>query len=78
MESRSRSLIKAITWRITALIITVSVVLIATGDTDLAAAVGLADALVKITLYYLHERAWNRVSNGRGRPHIAQPEIETA
>ena len=76
MESRSRSLLKAISWRITALIVTVSVVLAITGDTDKAVAVGVVDALIKITLYYLHERVWNRVSIGRGRPQIAGPEIQ--
>ena len=78
MESRRRSLTKAMSWRITALIVTVSVVLVATGDTEIAAVVGLGDALVNIVLYYMHERVWNRVSIGRGRTQRAQPEIETA
>ena len=78
MESRSRSLIKAVTWRVTALIVTVSVVLIVTKDTDIAVAVGVADALGKIALYYLHERLWNRLGIGRGRPQRPPTEIETA
>ena len=78
MESRSRSLIKAISWRVTALIVTVGVVLVVTGDTDLAAAVGVADALIKIALYYLHERVWNRVGIGRGGSQTPQTKIEPA
>jgi uncharacterized membrane protein len=31
----------------------------------MAALVGLADATVKIALYYLHERAWDRAGFGR-------------
>lgn len=64
-ESRSRSLVKALSWRVVALAATVSVVLVATGEVRFAAMVGAADALAKIGLYYLHERAWNRTDLGR-------------
>ena len=65
-ESHSRSLVKAFSWRVISLIITVAVVQIITGDAGIAAVVGAADALVKIGLYYLHERVWNRINLGRG------------
>ncbi|RME24832.1 MAG: DUF2061 domain-containing protein [Deltaproteobacteria bacterium] len=65
MESRKRSIAKAISWRILAVLITTSVVFLASGRLDLAAEVGLADTAIKIVIYYLHERAWNRISYGR-------------
>jgi len=42
------------------------------GELRSAAAIGLADTLVKVGVYYGHERAWNRVRFGRG----LQPEYE--
>ena len=63
-DSRGRSIAKALSWRVTALIITVSIVWVMTGEAVFAAGVGAADALFKIVLYYLHERAWNRSSFG--------------
>ena len=68
LESRPRSLIKALSWRVTALVVTMSIVLVVTGELRFAAIVGGMDALFKIGLYYFHERAWNRFSFGRGGP----------
>jgi uncharacterized membrane protein len=42
-----------------------TVVWVVTGEAKFAAAIGAADAAVKIGLYYLHERAWNRSNFGR-------------
>ena len=64
-ESHRRSLAKALSWRVTALIVTMAVAWVVTGDAKFAAAIGAADAAVKIGLYYLHERAWNRSNFGR-------------
>ena len=75
-ESRLRSLIKALSWRVLALIVTVTVVWVVTGNTDMAATVGGADALVKIGLYYLHERVWNRISFRQGARGVGTAERE--
>jgi len=64
-ESRSRSLIKALTWRLEAILVTVVGFGIATGDWTLSAEVGIAVNLIKMALYYLHERLWDRLSWGR-------------
>ena len=64
-DSHTRSLIKALSWRVSAFIITVSVVLVLTGEAAFAAAIGIADAAIKIGIYYLHERVWNRTNFGR-------------
>ena len=39
-----------------------------TGDLRVAAAIGLTEVVTKMVLYYLHERAWNRIRLGRGAP----------
>lgn len=67
-DSHSRSIVKALSWRVLATAITVSVVLIITGKIRLAAEIGLLDTLIKLGVYYLHERIWNRVPYGRVKP----------
>ena len=64
-DSRVRSILKALSWRITALIVTSIVVWVITGSLEFAAAVGAADTLIKLGLYYVHERLWNRSRFGR-------------
>ncbi len=65
MESAARSLAKAVSWRIVGLAVTLVVALAVTGDYRVALAVGLSDTLVKVLIFYAHERAWNRISFGR-------------
>lgn len=65
MESHLRSVTKAITWRVVGLAITASTVWVVTGEPGIAATVGIADTLLKIGSFYMHERAWNRSKFGR-------------
>ena len=64
-DSRGRSVLKALTWRVVALVITVGIVWLVTGEPGIAAAVGGIDAGVKLVAYYMHERAWDRSAFGR-------------
>lgn len=59
-----RHLAKAITWRIVASITTFAIGWIVTGSLDFGMAIGAADVVIKIVLYYLHERAWYHSSFG--------------
>ena len=65
VDSRTRSVVKALSWRITALIVTSIVVWVITGSLEFAAAVAGADTLIKIVLFYFHERIWIRAKFGR-------------
>jgi uncharacterized membrane protein len=65
MDTHRRSLLKALSWRITAWAITTLVAWALTGEARFALALGLADSTVKILAYYSHERLWNRVGFGR-------------
>ena len=71
-ETRRRSVAKALSWRILAGIITSCVALGMTGELGFAAKIGLIDTLVKLLIYFLHERIWNRISYGR----ITAPDYE--
>lgn len=60
-----RSLAKAVSWRVTGSIDTMLLSWLFTGDLRIAAAIGLTEVITKMVLYYVHERAWNRISLGR-------------
>ena len=65
ISSLSRSGAKAITWRAIATTTTMTLVYVFTGEADLSLGIGLLDVLTKLALYFLHERAWDRVWYGR-------------
>ncbi|MCU7839882.1 MAG: DUF2061 domain-containing protein [Candidatus Thiodiazotropha sp. (ex Troendleina suluensis)] len=65
VEKPVRSLVKALSWRVTGSIDTILLSWLFTGDLTIAAAIGLTEVMTKMVLYYLHERAWNRISLGR-------------
>lgn len=64
METRSRTIIKTLSWRFFATIITASLGYILTGSWEFAAKIGLADTSIKLLAYYVHERAWVRLGKG--------------
>jgi adenylylsulfate kinase len=65
ISSLSRSMAKAVTWRVIATTTTMFLVYIFTGELALSLGVGFFDVLMKLAFYFLHERAWDRVSYGR-------------
>lgn len=64
MESRLRTLLKTLSWRVIAAFVTGTLAYCVTGSAELGAALGTADTVVKLVLYYGHERAWQRVRIG--------------
>ncbi len=64
MESRTRSLLKGITWRILATLTTVIIAWFIIGDVSAALQIGFIEVFAKIAIYYLHERAWIRIKIG--------------
>jgi uncharacterized membrane protein len=69
-ETRRRTLVKSLSYRILGGLITLGVAFLATGKLTAAATIGIVDALVKLGAFYLHERLWLRI--GYGRTH--EPE----
>lgn len=57
-DSRTRSLLKGLTWRVVATATTIAIVWAITGDTQVAIQIGAVEVVAKIVVYYLHERAW--------------------
>lgn len=72
METHSRSLAKAVSYRLLGSATTAVIVLVWTGRPALSVGVGVFDMVAKIGLYFLHERIWNHINFGRPKP----PEYE--
>ena len=64
-EKPYRSLVKAISWRVTGTCDTVLISWLITGQVKWALSIGFVELFTKIFLYYMHERVWNRLSFGR-------------
>lgn len=67
-ETKRRSVVKALSWRFIATLITAGVVYIFTGEASAAVEIGLLDTTVKLGAYFAHERIWLRVPFGRPPP----------
>src|SRR5690349_407427 len=73
MVERKRHLAKAVTYRFFGSVGTAAVAYAVTGDVRLGASVGVLDSVVKIGLYYVHERAWYRIRWGIRPVHTSPP-----
>ena len=72
MESRSRSIAKAISYRVLGSSCTGLIAFVLTGRGALFVEAGALDAVLKIAAYFVHERLWNHIGFGRSKP----PEYE--
>ncbi len=63
-ESKKRSLVKGICYRLQANVATSLLVYLVIGEIDLALKIGLADSIVKLGIYFFNERLWNKVNWG--------------
>ena len=60
-ELKKRTLVKTMTWRVTASLTTFLIAWILTGDLLIGISIGSVEAIAKIFLYYFHERIWNNI-----------------
>jgi uncharacterized membrane protein len=63
-DSHTRSVVKAVSWRILGSLDTFLITWLITGSAKSAGSVASIETLSKIFLYYLHERAWSKVAFG--------------
>lgn len=64
-ETNTRSIAKGISWRIVATSTTILIVYVFFGRLDLAIAAGLIETLLKVGLYWAHERVWFKIQWGK-------------
>jgi uncharacterized membrane protein len=72
MESRSRSIAKAVSYRLLGSSVTGLILFAVTGKGTISVIGGAADMVLKIAAYFVHERIWNHIDFGRSKP----PEYE--
>jgi adenylylsulfate kinase len=72
METRARSLAKAFSYRILGSFATGMIFYALSGKAALSLGAGVLDMVVKIGIYFLHERLWTHIQFGRAKP----PEYE--
>jgi uncharacterized membrane protein len=63
VESRTRTLLKSISWRLFGTLATFLATLSITKSLDIATAVGAIELCAKIFLFYLHERIWMKINS---------------
>jgi adenylylsulfate kinase len=71
-ESNARSIAKAVSYRVLGSTSTAAIVFLFSHKLPLSLGVGIMDGVVKIAMYFLHERIWNYIDFGRHKP----PEYE--
>ena len=73
METHARSIAKAVSYRFFGSLTTAAVVYVVSGSWTASLGAGAADSVLKLGLYFLHERMWNHITFGREKP---PPEYE--
>ncbi|MCG8701635.1 MAG: DUF2061 domain-containing protein, partial [Bacteroidales bacterium] len=60
-------------WRVTGTLDTFLVSYLITGKIKFALSISLVEVITKMTLYYFHERVWNKIKFGR---EMKKPEYQ--
>lgn len=63
--TRSRSFVKALSYRIWGTITSFIVVWVITGNAELSGLIAFWETILKVVVYYVHERGWNFIQWGR-------------
>jgi adenylylsulfate kinase len=75
MESHSRSIAKAVSYRLLGSATTGLIVYVFTGKGSLSVGASALDMVLKIGVYFIHERIWDRISYGRTPAKAPEYEI---
>lgn len=74
IETRLRSLLKALSWRILATLTTAIVAYGITGEINTAVAIGSIEFFLKFFIYYAHERVWQSMPAVGAAKKNAEPQ----
>ena len=70
-ETHTRTIAKAVSWRIVATMTTATIVFIFTKEWVLTLGITFFEVLSKILFYYFHERIWNMIHWGQEKHPLA-------
>jgi uncharacterized membrane protein len=62
--SKTRSILKALSWRIVGTLDTMALGWVITGDLTVGLKIGALELVTKFVLYYFHERIWTKAGFG--------------
>ena len=71
-----RSLVKAVSWRLTGSLDTMIISFLITGKLKWALTISGVELFTKIALYYAHERVWEKIPLGRVREAKDKPNFD--
>jgi uncharacterized membrane protein len=74
-DKRYRSLVKAVSWRLTGSMDTMIISFLITGHLRWALTISGVELFTKVGLFYAHERVWERLPFGRVK-EPAKPSFE--
>src|SRR5258708_32369654 len=77
-ERPTRSLVKAVSYRMMSSVVTAGIFFGATHKGRLALGVALIDSFAKIFVFYLHERAWTKIGFARGTDPREEMDMKEA
>lgn len=63
--TKARSLVKAFSYRVWGTLTSFLVVLFLTGSAELSGLIAFWETVLKVFVYYVHERGWNFIQWGR-------------
>ena len=73
-ESKTRSILKGLTWRILATATTFLLAWLFAKDLSVATSIAAVEFFIKFAIYYAHERAWQALPRGSFQ-ELAQDEV---
>ncbi|UJQ93222.1 DUF2061 domain-containing protein [Mariluticola halotolerans] len=65
METRTRSIVKAISWQLVGLVTMTLLAFLITGDLGAAGGLAVVGAISGFLCFFIHERVWARIRWGR-------------
>ena len=65
IEQKRRSIVKTISWRFWATATTIALVFLFVGEVKIALSIGIIEVILKMALYFVHERFWNKLKFGK-------------
>ncbi len=61
IDTHKKTVVKTISYRSLSLLVLVAIVWFFTGEPLLSLGIGVVDILLKLVLYYAHERIWTKI-----------------
>lgn len=75
-DKHYRSVIKAVSWRLTGSVDTMIISFLITRKLTYALTISGVELFTKVALYYFHERVWEKISIGRIKDAGDKPNFE--